>query len=199
MCEFHQRLKREGKEIKVAPSPDLVLVKFNLRPKWAQRFEEAGIPRHFPWETDLEAKHIRQAKEFGREPYRFREIADSGVPVFGPEGVSDLSISDLLRELEQAGYKLQDVHIRTRQKKFDVLVIPFSREIPEGNLTLSEKASQLLKEFLEVCWGLGHIWANPPDDQGRIVHTLNLSHRKPEGIPRWRLRFEGGIWLREPA
>ena len=200
MCQLHQRLKAEGKEVKLAPSPDTILVKFNINPSWAQRFEQAGIPRRFPSEAILEEKHILQARQIDRDPYRFRDIADSGVPIFGTQGASEVSILGLLEELQKEGYRPQGVHIRTRgQKKFDVLVIPLSR-ISEANSMLPKKALDLLREFLRLsCWGFVHVWANPPDSQGKIVHTVNLGHRKPEKSPRWNLRFNHGLWAVEPT
>ena len=200
MCETHQKLKAKGEEVKLAPSPDTILVKFNINPSWTQRFEEAGIPRGFPSEVTLEEKHIAQAQQANRDPYRFRETADSGVPVFGPQGVSEVSIFQLLEELREKGYQPQGVHIRTRrEKKFDVLVIPFAHGISEKNSTfLPEKALELLREFLKLsCWGFVHVWANPPE-KGKIVHTVNLSHREPYKSPQWNLYFNHGLWAIEP-
>lgn len=202
MCKLHQREKREGKEVKLAPSPNTVLVKFNINLNWTQKFEQAGIPRRFPQEVALEEKHIAQARRLGRGAYEYRDIADSGVPVFGSQGASEVSILGLLGELQEAGYKPQGVHIRTRtQKKFDVLVIPFGRGISEGNSTLlPKKALDLLREFLRLsCWGFVHIWTNPPDVQGKIVHTVNLGHREPGRPPRWNLCFSHGLWAVEPT
>jgi len=196
MCESHQKLKAQGKEVRLAPSPDTILVKFNINPNWAQKFEQAGIPRRFPDEVLLEEKHIAQAREVDRDPYRFRDIADSGVPIFGEEGISDVSIFELIQELQENGYEPAGVHIRTRrQKKFDVLVIPFVHGESEGNSVIPKKALELLQEFLRLsCWGFAHVWANPPDVQGKVVHTINLGHREPEKLPRWALCFNHGLW-----
>jgi len=198
MCEACQKLKAKGEEVKFAPSPDTILVKFNINPGWTQKFEEAGIPRRFPSEVTLEEKHIAQAQQVNRDPYRFRETADSGVPVFGPQGVSEVSIFQLLEELREKGYQTQGVHIRTRrEKKFDVLVIPFTLGIEKNSTSLPEKALELLREFLKLsCWGFVHIWANPPE-KGKIVHTVNLSHREPQQSPQWNLCFNHGLWAIE--
>lgn len=199
MCELHQKMRDEGKEVKLAPRPDTILVKFNINPNWTQLFEEAGIPRRSPSEVGLEEKHIAQAHAIDREAYRYRDIADSGVPVFGPQGIADISIADLLPELEKEGYKVTGVHIRTRtQKKFDVLVISFQ---PAGeNSKLPRSAVDLVKEFLKLsCWGFAHVWANPPDSQGKIPHTINLGHREVDKSPQGSLRFNNGLWTIEPA
>lgn len=199
LCEGHKKMKEEGKEIKPLPLPDTILVKFNINPGWAQLFEQAGIPRRSPDEVALEEKHIDQARQIDRKAYRFRDIADSGVPVFGPQGVSEVSISGLLTELGQAGYQPQGIHIRTRnQKKFDVLVIPFTKETQGGNsTTLPKKAVELLREFLRIsCWGFAHVWANPPEAE-KVTHTVNLGHRE-EKPPQWHLQFNHGLWAVEP-
>jgi len=194
MCELHQGLRDDGKEVDIAPAPDTILVKFNINPRWAQRFEEAGVSRRIPFEVDLEEKHIAHALKSHRKPYRYRDIADSGVPVFGMDGVSKVSILELLGELQENGYQPQGVHIRTRRKRFDVLVIPFSQET-SGERSLPRQAVELLREFLKLsCWGFAHIWANPPDDQGKIVHTVNLSHREPGKSPKRNLCFDHGLW-----
>ena len=195
VCWLHQKEKDEGKEVKFAPSPDTILIKFNINPKWAQEFELAGVPRRRPYEVELEEKHIVQALKIDRDPYRFRDIADSGVPVFGDQGVSNVSILGLIGELQKNGYQLKGVHIRTRkQKKFDVLVVPFIRGESEGNSVILKKALELLQEFLRLsCWGFVHVWANPPE-KGKVVHTINLGHREPQKSPQWSLCFNHGLW-----
>jgi hypothetical protein len=195
ICWRHQKEKDEGKEVKLAPSPNTILVKFNINPSWTQQFEKAGVPRKRPFEVELEEKHIAQARKLDRRAYEYRDIADSGVPVFGPQGSSEVSILGLLEELQREGYQPQGVHIRTRaQKKFDVLVIPFVRG-SESNSTLPKRALELLQEFLRLsCWGFVHVWANPPDGQGKVVHTINLGHREPEKSPQWTLCFNHGLW-----
>lgn len=194
LCTSHGKLIVEGKEIELALFPDTVLVKFNINPSWTQVFEEAGVPRKAPSEVSLEEKHINHAHKAGRDPYRYRDIADSGVPVFGTQGLSEVSVSGLLIELLEAGYKPQGVHIRTRmEKRFDVLVVPLVRGAESS--TLSEKAVMLLERFLRSpSWGFAHIWANPPDVQGKIIHTVNLGHRKPEGRPELKILFSNGLW-----
>jgi hypothetical protein len=107
-----------------------------------------------------------------------------------------------LEELQEKGYSPQGVHIRTRtQKKFDVLVIPFIQGTEKNSIFLPEKAFELLREFLKIsCWGFIHVWANPPE-KGKIVHTVNLSHREPQKPLQWILRFNNGLWavVPEPA
>lgn len=199
MCEPHQKLKAKGEKVKLAPPPDTILVKFNINPSWNQKFQEEGIPRKTPSGVSLEEKHINHAHHLHRVPYRYRDIADSGVPVFGEQGVSDVSIANLLAELQTEGYVPSGVHIGTRrQKKFDVLVIPLSRN-PEEDSLLPKGALKLLEDFLRSsCWGFVHVWANPPE-KGKIVHTINLGHREPQKAPQWKLFFNHGLWAIKPS
>jgi len=195
MCHLH-------KGGKVAPRPDIILVKFNLNPKWAEKFERLGVPRKSSLSFLKENAHARQAEKLGRDPYRYgRPVADSGVPVFGKQGIQEVSLFDLLKELLDR-YKITDIHLRPRRdEKMDVLVVSLMVSLSPGEeVVLSSSASQELLSFLAVsCWGYCHVWANPPSDDGRIVHTVHSSHRAPDSKPRVRLRFFDGLWAVEPV
>ncbi|MDP1538775.1 MAG: hypothetical protein Q8M00_01970 [bacterium] len=173
--------------------PNVVLIKFNINPKWREKFLKAGIPQKTPDESALELKHMFHALEVGRDPYRFRqEKSDSGIPVFGETGAQFISINGLFQELRQAGYSPNGAHIKKREEKFNTLVIPF---ILEGKESISPQAASLTEEFLGVCWGHVHVWINPPQPEtGAMVHTVNLSHRELEKTPEKTLRFNGGRW-----
>ncbi len=175
-------------------APKVVLVKFNINPKWDERFRQAGIPVKSPDENALELAHILHAVEMGRNPYQYRQVADSGVPAFGKEGEQNVSINGLLAELRSEGYSPVGIHIRTRTRadnKFNVLVMPFIL-MPEGNG--NGVVPPILDNFLKVsCWGFVHVWMNPPQEDGTIVHTVNLSHRE-ERAPEKNLRFKKGRW-----
>lgn len=178
-----------------------ILVKFNVNPRWEQRFIEAGVPQKTPDEWALELKHMLHATDFGRNPFEKRpDIADSGVPVFGKEGEQDVSLNGLFAELRQAGYFPTGVHIRTRTRepnKFNALVIPFVQGADES---LTTQCAALLDEILKTSWGHVHVWANPPQsDTGDIIHTVNLSHRDVDKVPQKTLRFNGGRWKTAPV
>jgi len=173
--------------------PNAVLVKFNVNPKWREKFLNAGIPEKSPDEAALELKHMFHAVEVGRDPFRFRqEKSDSGIPVFGQDGAKMVSINGLFQELRQAGYSLNGAHIRRREDKFNALVIPF---VLDGEESISPKAEVLIEEFLGVCWGYVHVWVNPPQPEtGAMIHTVNLSHREIDKTPGKILRFNEGRW-----
>lgn len=180
--------------------PDVILVKFNVNEKWEGRLKEAGVPLKTPDEAALELKHMFHALGASQNPYAFRQqIADSGIPVFGKEGARDVSINGLFAELRSYGYFPSGVHVRTREdKKFNALVIPFAKPANGNNNTLvitGETVMGLIKEFIAVSWGFVHVWANPPQEDGRVIHTVNLSHRDVDKIPQKDLHFQKGEWI----
>ncbi len=77
-CSFHQKLKEEGRQIRLAPKPDVILVRFYLNLDRSQKLEMTGIPRRERLtEVEREEKHINHAKQYGRDPYRYRDKSDS--------------------------------------------------------------------------------------------------------------------------
>jgi len=195
-CGFHKTRKEAGGEVSFAPKPDLVLLKFNLNPNWRERFVALGVAEKPLLSPEKEKEHVQQAEKFGRQAYRFRQIADSGVPVFGSEGItSGVSLYKLLKEfLETEGYQVTDIHLRPRRdKRMYVLVINLSQQGEETVLS-SEAIMELLRFLAVSCWGYCHVWANPPAEDGRVIHTVNSSHREPEKKPSVELRFNNGLW-----
>lgn len=181
----------------------MILLKVNVNPSWETRFFQAGIPLRRPDEGALEMKHIIQALEAGRNPYAIRsEIADSGIPVFGKGGAQDVSVNGLFAELRNQGYLPTGIHIRTRaDKKFNVLVLPFIRIGGENSAIAitSSAVMRLVEQFLRTSWGFVHVWDNPPQPGTQtVVHTVNLSHRDVDRIPKKTLHFRQGEWSAIP-
>ncbi|OGZ92568.1 MAG: hypothetical protein A2549_03150 [Candidatus Staskawiczbacteria bacterium RIFOXYD2_FULL_37_10] len=198
-CSLHQQRKDAGEAVEIAPKPDVALYKFNLNGKWRDKLLELGVPEKDPDFGAKEAKHVAHAQQFGREAYAIRkEVADSGVPVFGKEGIQNVSLYETLQDL-LAEYEVVDIHIRPRRdgtRWISVLVINFSHG---GRSISNQPALDTTLEFLSSsCWGFCHVWANPPQDDGRIVHTINSSHREVDKQPELVLRLNGGLWSTEP-
>jgi hypothetical protein len=175
-----------------------VLVKFNLNEKWEGRFRAAGVPLRTPDEAALELKHVFSALDTNRNPYQFRpQIADSGVPVFGKDGARDISITGLFGELRRYGYSPTGVHIRTRgDKKSNVLVIPFVQP-GSGQSAVAISTMGLIEEFSSASWGFVHVWINPPQEDGVVIHTVNLSYRDVGKVVSKSLHFQKGEWTLE--
>ncbi len=182
--------------IRESDQPDCVLYKFNVNKKWSAKMKEMGV-RLIPFDFQArEEKHAAHARKFNREPFKFRgEIVDSGVPVFGKDGLQDVSVFELLTELATV-YNVVDIHLRPTKPggnpNMEVLVVSFSDgEEAVGN---TDAFQELLRFLTSSCWGHCHVWANPPQDDGRVIHTVNTSHREDGKKPTCKLDFLDGIW-----
>jgi len=193
-CSSHS-----GKKVKVAGKPDKVLVKANINPNWTRRFIELGIRVVTPDFARHEAEHVAHAQEHGRGAFTVRKnIADSGVPVFGKEGVTvGVSVVALIDELSKS-YKIVDVHIfqkpadpsRGQKGVMSTLVVSFAKE---GEAIMP---NTVLEFYAMSKWDFVHVWANPPKEDGTVIHTVNLAHRA-DAQAEHELRFADGLWAVE--
>lgn len=187
-CIDHQRVQDDGHIVRQAPVPDVVLFKANINQNWVRRFEDLGVKEK---ERDIlleEARHTAHAEQFGRDAHRYRQVADSGVPVLGKDGGRNMSVSWVLQQLQES-YNFMGLHfLSTREGKPDmrVLVGVFA-DRSRGDYSNSQL--QLLKEFYRASFEHIHLWANPPKEDGTVVHTVNASHRQPEKKPEAELHF----------
>jgi len=198
-CQQHASMRDAGQTVSKATAPDTVLYKFNVNGRWRQMLVDLGVPENNPDFEAKEAKHVAHAKEYGREAYAIRkDVADSGVPVFGVSGLCNVSLYETLQDL-LAEYEVVDIHLRPRRdgsKVMHVLVISFSHG---GRSISSQPALDETLEFLSSsCWGHCHVWANPPQEDGRLVATVNTSHREENKQPEQVLRLGKGLWAIEP-
>jgi hypothetical protein len=175
--------------------PNAILVKVSVNSKWEERFRGVGVLVKTPDEATLELKHMFHALSVNQNPYGVRpQTADSGTPVFGKEGATDVSLVGLFQGLRDQGYIPGGIHIRTRgEKKLNVLVIPF---IFQGEQDVATPAMALSEEFISASWGFIHVWVNPPQEDGRVIHTVNVSHRSLE-VSSKSLRYQKGEWVLE--
>lgn len=196
LCAMHKKAEDEGVQISRAPKPDVVLYKFNINPAWKERFLLLGVKEENYDTVAKEAKHVAHAEAYRREAYAVRkDVADSGVQVFGSEGLKNVVLSPMIRELA-AAYSVVGLHIRPRRdqsEKMSVLVVSFAQT---GEATTNKMALQLLLEFSDKSsWGFCHVWANPPQlEDGRIIHTVNSGHRQDLVLAGLALHFAGGLW-----
>ena len=197
-CSPHERRREAGEMVETAPRPDTVLYKFNLNKTWTERLTRLGVPIKEQDFVAKEAMHVAHAEKHGRGAYVIRKnVADSGVPVFGEEGLVNVSLYEVLKELVDE-YEIVDIHIqprRDRNRQMNVLVVSFSHG--ENAVTNTEALQELLDFLSSSCWGYCHVWANPPQDDGKVVHTVNSSHRKENKQPERILRFDEGLWAEE--
>ncbi len=196
-CSVHAQQRDSGKEVEMAGRPGRVLVKANINPNWFKRFTDLGIPVKVADFAKREADHVADAKRVGREAHVIRkDIADSGVQVFGKDGVRDVlmvePLDTMLRE-----YRVTDMHIFQRKDKGVMNVLTITLE--EGvNGPRVELPLDVAKFFAMSKWGYCHVWANPPKEDGVIIHTVNLSHRGDEAASQ-QLIFDDGLWAVGPC
>lgn len=195
ICSQHRTMKEEGKKVNIAPRPDVMLVKFRLNPTWGKRLQDAGIALVPEQKTKKDALHANHAREHRRDPYTIREVADSGVPVFGPDGLQNVSIEGLWLELLMQRYRVVDTHILDSNQRMKPWVISLALE--DGKQNPTELPDEVY-EFTGSCFGHCHVWANPPNDEERVVHTLNVSHRQADTGTEFELRFNNGLWAAVP-
>lgn len=175
-----------------ASPPDVVLLKFSIAPQRAIELELAGVERRPADWVQREEQHLAHARTHGREPYRYRDVADSGVPVFGKEGLILCSVQSAWDEMIDKGYYLVDLHIiQRRDRKMDILVLSLSKNGAKLPFP-SPRAEEMIRSLIGSGWGYVHVWANPPQEDGTVVHTVNCVHRNQ--TRRVQLSFENGLW-----
>lgn len=193
-------------EAAAAPQPDVILVKVNLSKRWDQRFEQAGIPlelRTPQAALQLAAEHEARAQQLGYDPFARRmkpqhtrgqwiepESADSGTPVFGKGGAQKVSITGLAEELKMHDYHLINAHRLHRTWKFSIqLVLSFAKDAEEILFPW-----KYFNDLINTCFEYVHVWANPRDIKGIIVHTVNCVKYNDHATPQYSLTFVKGYW-----
>lgn len=175
----------------------VVLLKPRPNANWAERLIRAGVPvreRSAERERQLDAQHAQQAAETHRSDTRYREKPDSGVPVFGRDGITSVCVHPIWNELCNMGYRCTDVHMfRKEGETMYNLVMQFCRV--GKAVELPAEAWSLLHDFLNVMWGFVHVWSNPPRPSDALrVDTIVPAHRKPDEQSARRLVFDHGCW-----
>lgn len=194
-----------------APPPDVILLEPKVNPWWFGKLSQEISLNFVSIDEEKRNKqaqeHIEQAERLNRRPFALRKNKEaSGTPVFGKNGAEFVALTELLQEFREEGYLLTEIHGEpAANPPMVVLTMSFSRHIeqidPESDqaktmlkLMESDLAKVVLRVILRSVWRYCHIWANPPDEKGRIIHTVNLAHRNPPEMPARKLRFAKGLW-----
>ena len=178
-----------------ASTPDTILLKFRVNRERVEKLKAIGI---HPKKVDFgkrETRHTQHAHQHGRQAYQVRpEVADSGVPVFEKNGLNDVSPLPGVDELMNVGYDILNVYLEPARDNNDmfVLVLRIAKE-GERQPYPTEVATEV-GELVSSTWGFLHVWANPPREDGKVVHTLNFAHREKDKSPALELTFNLGIW-----
>jgi hypothetical protein len=180
-----------------------VLVKFFIG---EQDFEIAErirriVPQQKRNEQAIRERHRQQEMARYGEKGRFKKGPHSGSPVFrqaGIDGLRRVMIPELFDEMKRDGHNLRSVvwfPIGTT-----TVLQCLSRK--NGNeagseveieIEIPKSASELLHSSFEECY----VWANPPKEDGTVIHTVNLKGaRDPHGemFASYELLFVAGDW-----
>ncbi len=188
--------------------PASVIVTLNVNRKRSARLAELGAPvemRDRNRQDVVDGRHVLDALERGRDPFRGNRSAadgtprpDSGVPLFSwdPGGKQNVSFRRIARDLEANGFRVTGVRlIRRLAEKTDRFFITFSAgEAPASLGTRLLEAVE--KELAEPVYKFVHGYRNP----NKTV-TLNGAHRlQPHEVvgqayeirvrPDWAIRNE---------
>lgn len=196
LCAQHQSASL------LAPAPEIVLVKFRTNQNWEKELTEAGVSFRNPNFVSRDKEHIDQAHNISRQAFHIREdMPDSGTPVFGPNKAGLQGICPLqgIRPSPEHGYKLTVVFLEPTRENHGMYTLVLALEKGGRRTDISQELVDKIVEFVSPPWGHCHVWANPPRvNDGKIIHTLNFSHRLPGKKPALLLLFNSGLWAVKP-
>jgi len=206
--EFCSLPAHQAIDAKAAPMPDVVLLWFSLSDSWVGRFKTflnvlSRTPRR---QRELNKKHIAIAETIGRDPHATRNgIVDSGSPVFGAAGIKDHEVwaANVIEDLANAEFFISKALVSEKQiyKGKNVytesrLLIEFRRAGDGFEGAPIELLGDLFAEFGDASFEKVMVWANPPNDKGEVVHTVNFRGRQIGKPADCALRFYGtNDWL----
>lgn len=176
-----RKLKIMDEEIGKKPSDD------EPRFKLDELTEEAAVLINETRQIDM--------KKLGMAPVR-KGRGDTGVQVFGSDGVANCSVGSLITDLIAAGYQFVDAHHKM-QPFFDrqtgrptgeqkvVITFTFSRE-PDEEPQEEEFLREIIEFFADLPFRHGHVWqnTNANNDSVDLTGSFDLSVGKYK-----RLRF----------
>lgn len=180
---------------KDAPAPSKILLKTRVNSKRLERLLAAGIRWKERNESALDQRHAAQAAALDRKATAIRSKPDSGVPVFDKNGLQNVEGRNLLPELRNAQFRIQDIHLYQKEDEEMATLVVVLEQRDQSSIVTKEQLIALGDEF-GTRWGHVHVWANPPQEDGNVVHTINCAHRL-EGKPAARILYDGGLWAVE--
>lgn len=210
-CPAHSRNPEKRKN---APMPDHLKFKVELTDEWRDIFKNVEVESRTWSERRMRAaRHVEQAEKLGRSTDAFvgqieksgeplPENYHSGSPIFGDKGGLDLvDVTNVETQIRAAGFKLVKASVLVRSgkgRKPPILVLDFNRaeDVEECEFKLWDK----FREMLSIPATYAHAWANPREDSGDVVHTLNcvMIDRAQHFPAHHRLEFDpasDGYWI----
>ncbi|MBI2052857.1 MAG: hypothetical protein HYT34_01275 [Candidatus Ryanbacteria bacterium] len=183
-CENHVETKEP------APLPDAIFTKFTLLREEGERLKVFGVR----W-SDNPANPNSPKRDLGTLGRIRKGIKDSGCPVFGNDGVFRVSLAPVASELlEKRKWNIADVHIRPGKKPSEAVLTVVISEKATREVALPEKAQEELALLLSSVRQQVHIWANPRNTEGQVIHTINCVGCGYEDLGDRSLDFQNGLW-----
>lgn len=197
LCVTHHSLREKIERIGL---PGAIILRFPLKDELAQVLKYlVAVLKTKDTYTESDEKHLKQAEKIGREPFRYRshlphQAADSGVPVIVlPCADAHLSLRNAWQELKESDYRITGVHLKpSRDGRKNLLVVALSKKTEQ--MILSEHLLAIISSLVDSCWNRCGVWSNPPQNDGRIIDTINVSNRQEGGVIEKYLCFANGIW-----
>ncbi|MBI2122332.1 MAG: hypothetical protein HYT98_04390 [Candidatus Sungbacteria bacterium] len=192
-----------------APKPNDVLIKFQLNTALFQKAGRLGIrmvDRTDRRQAEIDESHRAESDSLGRDHFVYRDRrGDSGTSVFnGKKGLERVTSAGLFKELETAGFLLQDIHCFQRPwedkpRGTGFLVVGFKKSKEEILALPPEKEAEIVSfvaECLSKTWRRLTVFENPAKPDGLVRHTVNhLDMPLPEHVhPDYRLALGDGHW-----
>ena len=184
---------------KASPSPDVVLLWFGLNKANSASFEEflAAKIHTRRQMREIAKRHVVQAEALGRNPNAVRKgVIDSGSPVFGADGVKGHRVwaGNTIDTLGAAGYFLSNAKVVKSQGPHGEnsrLLLELRMEGDGFEGTARDFLGDTFADFADCTFGQVRVWANPPNERGDIVHTLNFGARQLGLLPDCAIAFDG--------
>lgn len=191
----------ECESVEPAPEPTNVLIRFHGGNALYKALKKTGIlskPRN---QFLLDEKNRQEALRLRSDnAYWFNHYA-TGIQIFRDTGVQDVTgVADVVDEMHAAGYRVHDIHWLKEERKprgrqaYDAatLVVGFAKSdvtVPDEFALLLEIFDMLKKDR----WGIAKVFANPPQESGEVVHSLEL-YQRGFGDATSILHFLDGLW-----
>ncbi|MBI2055975.1 MAG: hypothetical protein HYT37_01185 [Candidatus Sungbacteria bacterium] len=185
----------------MAPMPEWMLFQFILGWKAQEKYlEDSDIFKVERNEQAQLAKRLADAARTGRDPRHLDpERGYNGCPVFMKEGLKEVGSIHLLRlEIEALGYRLVNQHWYERASGGATLVCGF-RKNAEPQFPVTQQGKDLFGLLLQDGWLNAHIHANPPDENGQVVHSIEFVGRRERSAKKNHIipQFAEGVWWAE--
>ncbi|MEK7649897.1 MAG: hypothetical protein AAB367_02990 [Patescibacteria group bacterium] len=196
-----------------APPADGVWLNLPLTPELDCKFAGEGIPLHVltaASQRAIQAARREYGGRIGAKTEQRGSEQDQGCKVFGVGGLAQASIKGLAAELRRAGFDLLTCYRQEketdpkRRRHLRVLFV----DSPDDEAWSTYVAEALYNQrYRRLPWQIyqeeiesngfthTHVYANPRDEFGNVVHTVNpVAFLPGDYRARHQIRYNEGMW-----